>query len=231
MVRERSTGRHAELQPEGSLRLCVATRAERSPDELIRFVAGPDGVIVPDLARRLPGRGVWVTADAESVARAVASRSFARSLKRKVEAPADLAARVETLLVRRVCEALSLANKAGALVTGFEKIDRRLAQGDVTALLHGSDAAADGCAKLDRKFLAVEGDGAASRIVAVLTVEQMSLAIGRPNVVHAALNKGGAADRFLSEAGRLKRYRSGIAHHSALERATDAREETANLDC
>ncbi len=230
MVRERSTGRKAELQSEQTLRLCVATRAERLPDDLIRFAAGPDGIIVPDLARRLPGRGVWVTADSDSVARAVATCAFARSLKRKVEAPADLPARVEALLVRRVCEALSLANKVGAVFTGFEKIDRRLALGKVCALLHGSDAAADGCAKLDRKFLAIEGDGAAGRIVSALTVEQMSLAIGRPNVVHAALNKGGATDRFLAEAGRLKRYRSGIAHHFAPKSEFEALGQTANLD-
>jgi predicted RNA-binding protein YlxR (DUF448 family) len=222
VVRERSTGRPAGLQPEQMLRLCAATRVERSPDELIRFVAGPDGVIVPDLVRRLPGRGVWVTADRENVARAIASRAFAKSLKRKVEAPSDLADRVETLIVRRVMDALSLANKAGAVVTGFEKIDQKLPQGSVHALLHGSDAAADGCMKLDRKFLKSGGQDAASRIVAVLTVDQMSLAIGRPNVVHAALNKGGATKRFLAEAGRLMRYRLGIAQQSAFSDASEA---------
>lgn len=231
MVRERSTGRPARLQSEHALRLCAATRVERSTDELIRFVAAPDGSIVPDLARKLPGRGVWVTADRDSLIRAVATRAFARSLKRKLEVPPDLPDRVEALLAQRVCEALSLANKAGAVVTGFEKIDRRLGQADVRALLHGSDAATDGSARLDRKFLAVSGDDAAGRIVAVLTVEQMSLAIGRPNVVHAALNKGGATDRFLAEAGRLTRYRSGIVHHSASSDVSDLPQETANLDC
>lgn len=230
MVRERSTGRHARSQSEQTLRLCAATRVECSPEDLIRFVVGPDGIIVPDLARRLPGRGVWVTADRASVQRALATNAFAKSLKRKVEAPADLADHLEILLVRRVCDALSLANKAGLIITGFEKIDRRLADRGVAALLHGSDAALDGRDKLDRKFLAIFGPAAASRIVAVLTVDQMSLAIGRPNVVHAALNMGGASDRFLAEAGRLTRYRSGLVHHSASRDAAQVLTETANLD-
>ena len=230
MVSERSTGRHARSQSEQTLRLCAATRVERSPDELIRFVAGPDGVVVPDLACRLPGRGVWVSADRVSVQHAVAKNAFAKSLKRKVEAAADLADLVEHLLTRRLCETLSLANKAGAIITGFEKISIRLIDNSVSALMHGSDAAEDGRDKLDRKFIAIHGPDAASRIVAALTVEQMSLAIGRPNVVHAALNRGGASDRLLVEAGRLTRYRSGIAHHSAPFCADEVLTETANLD-
>lgn len=210
MAGGRSAGRSAGPQLEDSLRLCAATRASRPPGELIRFVAGPDHVLVPDLARRLPGRGVWITADRESVTRAVTSRAFAKSLKRQVEVPPDLPDRVEALLVRRTAEALSIANKAGAATMGFEKLDRKLADRAIYVLLHASDAASDGRDKLDRKFLAINGQSAAGRIVAVLTVEQMSLANGRPNVVHAGLNKGGASDRFLAEAGRLMRYRSGI---------------------
>lgn len=227
---KRSTGRHARSRMEPRLRRCAATRLERSSEELIRFAAGPDGVIVPDLATRLPGRGVWVTADRQSVQRAVLAHAFAKSLRRKVEAPGDLADLVEDLMVRRVCEALSLANKAGLIATGFEKIDRRLTESGVAILVHGSNAASDGRHKLDRKFLAICGPAAAGRIVAVLTVEQMSLAIGRPNVVHAGLNTGGASDRFLAEAGRLMRYRSGIVHHSASFNAVEALTETANLD-
>ena len=238
MVRERSTGRSIRTQSDDVLRLCVATRIERSPADLIRFVAGPDRVIVPDLARRLPGRGVWVSADRKSVERAVASRAFAKSLKSKVEVGSDLPDRVEALMLKRVIDALSLANKAGAVTTGFEKISRRLAGGDVAALLHGSDAATDGCEKLDRKLRAISaGSGQGGRntpgsgpIVAVLTVEQMSLAIGRPNVVHAALNKGGASDRFLTEAGRLERYRLGDVHRVASCDGTGETTHTAKLD-
>lgn len=213
MVGAPTPDRNLPATEEEHHRLCVATRARREPGDLIRFVAGPDGIIVPDLARRLPGRGVWVTADRDSIAKAVATRAFARSLKRKVTAPDDLAGLVERQLDRRVADTLALANKAGAVLTGFEKIDRALAAGDVEVLVHACEAASDGREKLDRKFLAVAGGVAArSRIVSILTVDQMSLAIGRPNVVHAALNKGGISDRFLIEAGRLSRFRSGIGH-------------------
>jgi len=169
---------------------------------------------VPDLARRLPGRGVWVSASQDQVAKAVKAKAFARSLKQQVDVDADLAERVGHLIERRVIDALALANKAGLVVTGFERIDSRLPAGDVAALVHGSDASADGAAKLDRRFRSI-GNGDECSVVAPLTVEQMSLAIGRPNVVHAALIKGGATERFLIEAGRLVRYRSGFGHRAA----------------
>src|SRR5438105_15205079 len=91
----------------GPLRQCAVTRAHKPPEELIRFVAGPDGAIVPDLARRLPGRGVWVDATREAVAAAARKSVFARSLKRQIAAPPDLPATVERLMARRLTEALS----------------------------------------------------------------------------------------------------------------------------
>lgn len=194
----------------GPLRLCVATRAERSPDELIRFVAGPDDRLVPDFAHRLPGRGVWVTAERSAVATAVKTKAFARSLKQSVEVPADLADIIEALMARRTTDALSLANKAGLAVTGFAKVDATIEGGKAVALLHGSDAAADGRQKLDRKFEHIRrGMGVEPRIIDILSIEQMSLAMGRSNVVHAALTAGGTAERFLAEAERLQRYRCG----------------------
>ena len=163
------------------------------------------------MPRRLPGRGVWVGADRESIGLAVRAKAFARSLKGPVAVPADLPEQVDRLLERRLCDALALANKAGLVLTGFEKIDRKLASGSVYALVHGSDAAEGGRDKLDRKFLAVSAHpDAAERIITLLKIEQMSLAIGRSNVVHAALIKGGATERFMVEAGRLQRYRSGL---------------------
>jgi predicted RNA-binding protein YlxR (DUF448 family) len=197
---------------EGSLRLCVATRVERAPEDLIRFVAGPDGGLVPDVARRLPGRGVWVTAEKAAVAAAVRAKAFARSLKRPLRVPDDLAERVEQLLERRVADALALANKAGLVVTGFEKVDALIGRGgEAAALLCAHDAAPGGRERLQRKFVAVQtARELPARVIDALTVEQMSLAMGRSNVVHAALTQGGAAEHFLSEAERLARYRSGL---------------------
>jgi predicted RNA-binding protein YlxR (DUF448 family) len=193
-----------------SLRLCAVSRAQRPPEDLIRFVLAPDGSIVPDLARRLPGRGVWVAATRETVAAAVRQKAFAKSLKQQVSMPDDLPGLVERLLVKRVGEALSLTNKAGLLVAGFAKIEGLVEQGRAAILIHASDAAADGVEKLNRKFKALVGsDGCENSILAELTSAELSLAIGRPNVVHAAASEGGASQRMLQEAVRLRRYRAG----------------------
>jgi predicted RNA-binding protein YlxR (DUF448 family) len=192
------------------LRLCAVSRVQKAPDDLIRFVLGPDGTIVPDLARRLPGRGVWVEATRAAVAAAARRNVFARSLKQQVAVPADLADQVERLMVRRLAEALSLAKKAGLAVSGFAKVEELMARGRAAVLLHAGDAATDGAAKLDRKFKALNGEDAAQRaIVCELTGVEMSLAMGLPNVVHAASSQGGASQRIVQEAERLRRYRSG----------------------
>ncbi|MBN9246766.1 MAG: RNA-binding protein [Hyphomicrobium sp.] len=195
----------------GSERLCAVTRQTLDPENLIRFALSPDGIIVPDLDRRLPGRGVWVGCDRRLVEKAVATHAFAKSLKVKAEAPADLAERVDDLIVKRVAGTFSLANKAGLVIAGFEKIFAALEKGPVRAVLHGSDAALDGRTKIDRKYKAIQASrGAPAAIVDVLTIAQMSLAIGRGSVVHAALTPGGLSDRFLEEAERLLRYRSSV---------------------
>ncbi len=191
-------------------RLCALTRAELDPSQLIRFVAAPTGEIVPDIARRLPGRGVWITAEKKAVARAATTGVFAKSLKRQVKVPDDLAETVDALLLRRMADALSLANKAGLATAGFSQVEELVETGGAAALVHGLDAAAGGREKLDRKYVAIASEkGCSAPIVTSLTIEQLSLAMGRTNVVHAALKQGGATDRFLSEAERLARYRSG----------------------
>ena len=202
----------------GSERLCAVTRQSLDPKDLIRFVLSPDGIIVPDLDRRLPGRGVWIGCDRRLVEKAIATHAFSKSLKVKAEAPADLAERLDDLIVKRVAGALSLANKAGLAVAGFEKVFAALEKGPVRVVLHGTDAALDGRTKIDRKYKAIQASrGMPAAIVDVLTIDQMSLAIGRGSVVHAALIPGGLSDRFLEEAERLGRYR-----HSTIEAATEA---------
>ncbi len=200
------------VEPSGPLRLCASTRREHAVTELIRFVAAPDGTIVADLAAKLPGRGVWLTCDKAIVAAAAKSGVFARSLKRSVKAASDLASQVDAALLGRVQNSLSIANKAGQVSTGFAQVEALVESGEAIALVHGADAAVGGRDKLDRKFTAICREKAVEpRILALLTIEQMSLAMGRANVVHAALKQGGAAEKFLSEAGRLVRFRSGSA--------------------
>ena len=211
----------AEAADNGPLRLCAVSRVQKPPEQLIRFVAGPDLVIVPDLARRLPGRGVWIEATREAVDVAVRRKVFARSLKKNVSVPSDLAALVERLLQKRLAEAVSIANKAGLLVAGFAKVEASIAAGRAVALIHAIDAAGEGVGKLDRKFKALLGPEAASAtIVRELGGGELSLALGRPNVIHAAAAEGGASRRLIEEARRLRRYRLGSAPDDCLLPAT-----------
>jgi predicted RNA-binding protein YlxR (DUF448 family) len=208
---------------EGPQRLCALTRASLSKDDLIRFVRGPDGTLYPDPALKLPGRGVWVTATADKIAEAVKAKVFARSLKAEVKIPPNLPTLVGELLERRALNALSMAKKAGLVTTGFDKLDALIVKGTVKVLLHARDAAAGGAEKLDRKYVAVSRATLRTPLIETLfTVEQMSLAIGRSNVVHAALTQGGATEKFLSEAGRVKRYRPASVDEIGIPDASGA---------
>lgn len=198
----------ADLDESGSQRTCIVTRRKGSPDEMIRFVAAPDGAVVPDLKRKLPGRGVWVSADAAHVAEAAKKGLFARALRGKAQAPVELADQVGALLERDALQALSLANKAGVVVTGFAKVEKLISDQEVVGLVHARDAGADGVRKLEQVLHRAYGARAAevqrSRLFAS---DQMDLALGRSNVVHAALKTGPAASAFLLRALRLSRYR------------------------
>lgn len=190
-------------------RLCAVTREHLPQHELLRFALAPDATIVPDIEGRLPGRGVWLSCSREIVKKAVETKAFSKSLKINVSVGPDLPGLVEGLLVRRLSDYLSFANKAGRAVAGFQQVDSALDKGQLAAVLHGSDAAEDGCQKLDRKFKAVQRErGLDAPVLNTLTIAQMSLAMGRPSVVHAGLIPGGLTERFLREAGRLTRYRS-----------------------
>jgi hypothetical protein len=213
-VADASDTTHSEGPAEalGPVRLCAVSRTEKPTEELIRFVLAPDGTIVPDLARRLPGRGVWVEARRGAVATAARRNVFARNLKRPVSVPADLADQVERLMRKRLAEALSLAKKAGLAVSGFAKVEELIGRGRAAVLLHAADAAAEGVEKLDRKFKALKGEMATREAtVRELTGAEMSLAMGLTNVIHAASSQGGASKRIVQEAERLRRYRSGPA--------------------
>jgi predicted RNA-binding protein YlxR (DUF448 family) len=191
----------------GSERLCAVTRTVKPVDNLIRFVVGPQGV-VPDLKRKLPGRGLWITADRETLADAVARRVFARGFKRDVRVEPGLVELTERLLESSVLDALAIAGKSGLVATGFSKVQAALAHGKVVALLHAADAKADGVAKLAGS-LRQRIDAEQIAIVAKFTTAQLDLALGRSNVVHAAALAGAASDTFLTRFARLERFRTG----------------------
>jgi len=195
---------------EDGVRSCALTRLRRPKDELIRFVLGPDGTVVPDLKERLPGRGVWLTAAHDVIADAAKRNVFARALKAGAKVPEGFAAQLDRLLAEAALSALALANKAGEVVFGQAKVEQAIARGRVLALVHAREAAEDGCRKLDGKARGMR-DGGPLPAVRAFSVDELSLASGRTNVIHAALIQGGAAQRVLAAASRLERYRKGRA--------------------
>lgn len=193
-----------------TMRMCAVSRKVRPIDELIRFVVAPSGDVVADLKRKLPGRGLWVAASRRMVAEAVRRHQFSRGFKRDVRAAATLPADTETLLERSCIDALAMAAKAGQVVSGYAKVEGLLEQGRAEALIHASDGAADGIRKLDAiagQRSRNAGDSRHLPIVTALTSAQLDLALGRSNVIHAALLAGPASKTFLSRCQILVRYR------------------------
>jgi len=189
---------------ENTERTCIVTRRRAPPEAMIRFVRAPDGAVAPDIRSRLPGRGVWVTARAECVAEAARKQIFARQLKSGVKAAPELAAEVDRLLEADCLQSLAMANKAGLVVSGYGKVASGLEKDAVTALIEACDGAEDGKRKIDQ---AARRSGTAPETVSMFTSAQLDLALGRTNVIHAALKIGGPTDAFLRRCRRLAAYR------------------------
>lgn len=193
-------------------RLCLATRTVTPVSQMLRFVVAPDGAIVPDLGHKLPGRGAWVTATREALDQALKRKAFGRAFKGKGASGPDLPDLVETLLAADTRAALSLANKAGRVVTGTAKVESALASGDAAVLLHASDARPDGIRKLNGFARQMEAAGLRPvAIVGCLPGVELDLALGRSNVVHAALLAHPTTAGFLARCRRLERWRMGTA--------------------
>jgi uncharacterized protein len=201
-----------------TMRMCAVSREVRPIDELIRFVVSPQGDIVPDLKRKLPGRGMWVTASRQVVAEAVRRHQFTKAFKRDLRTPPTLPTDLEALLVRSVIEALGIAAKAGQIVAGFGKVESALREGTAEVLIHASDGAADGIRKLDMLARQKDGNGGVRPSIPVVTAlksEELDLALTRSNVIHAALLAGPASKSFLSRSQMLVRYRMADADKTA----------------
>jgi len=206
----------------GTERMCAVTRQVRPIDELIRFVVAPSGEVIADLKRKLPGRGLWVSASRKAVAEAVRRNHFGKGFKRDVRVAPTLPTDTENLMVRGAVEALAMAAKAGQVVAGFAKVEGALQSHQAVALIHAADGAADGIRKLDailRQNAGKAGESPEFPVIGVLTSEQLDLALGRSNVIHAALLAGAAGKTFLSRSQILVRYRmaddDGTAGRSA----------------
>ncbi len=192
-------GGRTKDREDGPERKCIATGEVQPKFGLIRFVVGPDQQIVPDLAGKLPGRGIWVAADRKALELATSKKLFARAAKAQVTVPADLPDQVEALLVRRIVDLISLARKGGEAVAGYEKVKDWLIKDYAEILIQAVDGSGRGKSKLSTPQQGF--------YIGWLTADELGLAFGRQTVIHAALGAGGLAPRVVEEAARLKGLR------------------------
>jgi predicted RNA-binding protein YlxR (DUF448 family) len=185
----------------GPLRRCIVTREVLPKASLVRFVIGPASDVVPDIAGKLPGRGLWVKAERAALAKAVAKNLFAKAAHQSVNVPADLVDRTVALLAQRCLDLIGLARRAGQAICGFEKVRDALRQARVGILLEAADGAADGRGKLQ----ALAGE---LPTLALFTGAELSASLGREHVVHAALAPGRLAERLIAESARLAGLRA-----------------------
>ena len=190
---------HLSAPPAGPMRTCIVTGEEATPERMIRFVVGPEGEVVPDLARKLPGRGLWVRAEQAAVAEAVTRKLFAKAARAAVTAPADLAGRVERLLVGRVLEDLSRARRAGRAVAGFVKVEQMVGRAQAGLLIVAAEAEGDGLAKLAASGVPLERLGDAALLGGVF---------GREQAVYVAVAHDDRSGHFIQRiAGGAARWR------------------------
>jgi len=196
----------------GSQRRCIATGEVRDRSRLLRFVVGPGGELVPDVAARLPGRGLWMTPQRDILERAIARRLFARAARQSVAAPSGLADRTEALLVQRCLEMIGLARRAGLAVGGFEKVHGAVQTGTVGLLLLALDGAEGG-----RRKVGALASGLPVAIV--LTATEMGSIFGREHVVNIAIRSGRLCDRLVALAEKIAGFRPGAVVDPRMGRA------------
>ncbi|WP_413710692.1 RNA-binding protein [Rhizobium sp. Rhizsp82] len=193
-------------------RMCIVTRESGSPDELIRFVAAPDGSIIPDLKRQLPGRGCWVKVDRSLVDKAVAKKTFARALKADVKAADDLGETVDRLLAQQLMQMMNMARKAGQFITGASKVDAAIRAGAAIAVFHSTGAADDGVRKIDQArkawHLGMETEEEIPSF-RLFSESEMEGVMGQNAFIHAAVLAGQAGEGVVKRAKMLEQYRNG----------------------
>lgn len=187
-------------------RMCALTRAVRPEAELIRFVADPAGGVAPDLKRKLPGRGVWVSADRASVAAAVKRNVFRRALKREVTPAPGLPELVATLFRQAALGRLGLARKSGDAIAGFTKVEAAIGRERLAGLILAADAAEDGARKIRAALTRRFGDAVTVPVIRAFDAEELGLALGRASVIHAAVLQSPSGRSFVEAAQRLLRY-------------------------
>ncbi len=183
----------------GPERKCIATGEVQPKFGLIRFVVGPDAQMVPDIAEKLPGRGVWISADRGAIDKAATKGLFARAARQPVTLPEGLSDLIESMLARRVVDLISLARKGGHAVAGYEKVKDWLSKEEATVLIQASDGSERGKSKLSTPHR--------GSFIGWMTADELGRAFGRQTTIHAALRAGGLSQRVVEEAARLKGLR------------------------
>ena len=190
----------AELDSELTERMCIVTREVKDEVALIRFVRGPDGVVVPDLLRKLPGRGVWVSLNRERVAEAAKKNLFSKAFAAETRALPELADLVGDLLRKSALSTFSLSKKAGLAVAGNSKVEDMVGKNRALIILHAAEAAVDGRRKIDNLA------AADVKVINIFQVDELDLAFGRSNVIHAAVARGMLAEKLLLAVQRIEMY-------------------------
>lgn len=193
----------------GPERKCIVTGEAQPKGGLVRFAVSPDGLLVPDVLEKLPGRGIWVSASRAALDQAVKKKAFARAARQPVTVPEGLADLVEQALARHVVELIALARKSGDAVSGFEKVKDWLSKDIADVLVQASDGSGRGKSKLSTPH--------GGHFIGWLTGDEIGLAFGRETAIHAALASGGLAKRVVDEAARLKGLRAEKAGNPARE--------------
>ena len=188
------------LDDAGPERRCVLTGAHGARAALIRLVVGPDNQVAADLAAKLPGRGAWIVADRAVLGAAMAKGKLKGALARAFKSnslrlPDDLADQIAVGLERRALDRLGLENKSGHLIWGHERVGEAILKGKVKLLLHAADASADGMGKLEARRRGASPETVS--IVLPVGRDRLSMALGRENVVHAAIGERGSAARVI----------------------------------
>ncbi|MCB2013512.1 MAG: DUF448 domain-containing protein [Sphingobium sp.] len=197
-----------------SERRCILTGDRADPALLVRLALSPDGMVMPDVRAKAPGRGAWVGVSRGELESALAKGKLKSALMRAfktgpVEIPADLPQLIDDALERQAMDRLGLEARASNIVTGSEKIEVAARRGQVHMLMHAADAAADGCRKLDQAWRVGEDMEGTDRAGQVLPVgrEALSKAMGRDNVVHLGVSDAAAAQRIGAVLSRWQSYR------------------------
>ena len=203
-MRTKAHGKDSESE-----RTCIVSGAKGTPETMLRFALAADGLVVPDIRCKLPGRGAWTQLSSEAVRRAADRQAFSRAFRARAEASAALSDTVDALLEQDALQSLSMANKAGLVIVGGFKVDLAIGNGNVAAMVQARDGASDGARKRAQALKAKFGEAAGTiPWICLFSSSQLGLALGKPNMIHAVLKFGAATSAFLAKADRLRRYRA-----------------------